>query len=123
MSISEVFYRAATLIEKYGWVQQRSFDSFGRVDSRAAIYAAAHEDELPGPLWVMADHTIPLTEANPDAVDALAFFRAYLNKRGFRGTGITGWNDDPERNQAEVLAELRAAAKLAGAVELTPSQL
>jgi hypothetical protein len=113
VNVAEILNKAADLIEKPGaWIQ----DAFSRDEHGFAEQGngrwAAH------PVCFCALGAIAQAAGMPDpewawATDAAKALESFVTEHRF--CSVTDWNDAPERTQAEVVAALREAAKLAGA--------
>jgi hypothetical protein len=104
VNANEVLIKAAELIEAKGWTQKQFQDSAGCLCTVGAIVLAGggsfryNEDGLPD------DYDDP-SDAGFGIGDALAAVEAVV------GPELVTWNDDPDREQSEVVDALRTAAK------------
>lgn len=110
MNTSEVLNRAADLIEERGWEQIQGWatDNTSGVCLEGALQGATGLG-LAGYDRVLKKATRPLYEC-----PAFLAMRSYLE---VRETVLYGWNDAPQRTQAEVIEALRACAVIEAAKE------
>jgi hypothetical protein len=100
-NIADVLNRAADLIEPEGRWGRDDYGYYGPdSDSDMGCYC------LIGAIAKAAARA-PFLVENDDAIAAILGFK--------HGYEIPRWNDEPDRTQAEVVAALRAAAKLSEA--------
>lgn len=112
MEVSEVLNKAADLLEKPGaWMQEDYCDAGGyraKELQRASCWCIA------GAIGAVADMDGP--EAEEWANKVLGPLIPGVEE-GYPVTGIPGWNDKPNRTQAEVVEALRQAALRAAATQ------
>jgi len=105
LSVADVLERAADLIGPEGaWTQ--------------GAYARTADAEYLDAGLIPSDATCFCAAGAIARVAGSAGMFSYADRVGLvagfgHGTSIIGWNDDPERTQAEVVAKLREAAALA----------
>lgn len=106
MSVSDILSKAADLIEPEGaWTQ----DAFARTDTGEPLNYPRTDGVcrcLNGAIWKASRRD------RDDYQRSCDWIRGILRSRK-ETWSLAGWNDAPERTQAEVVAKLREAAALA----------
>jgi hypothetical protein len=87
------FLKAADLIERQGWCQDRTHNASGEHCLLGAVWFSHYGKEPPGGI-----------------VRELDWHEVFEILKPHTAPSIAGWNDAPERTKAEVIAALRAAA-------------
>jgi hypothetical protein len=105
LDVADVLDKAADHIDTHGWTQGRLYD--GRqadggtpiAECRSDLYGALKTAVIGVPRWGGTPEQVALTDAAYQAVED------HLHT-----DNVHGWNDEPERVQADVTTALRATA-------------